>query len=546
MRNLEQLNYRTAIYCRLSREDGNEESQSIQAQKSILLEFVEKQGWQLVDIYVDDGYSGTNFDRPDFKRLLHDIEIGKIDLVITKDLSRLGRNYIETGFYTEDFFPTHNIRYIALNDNYDTGKEDGAEFAPFKNIINEWYAKDISKKIRFTLDNKAKNGEARGTARPIFGYNYNASAERIPDPITAPIVQTIFKKYVEFGSSVKVARYMTEHKYKIPAYYHAIHHNFDKKKVMAMSEEQLTTWSYDTIRQIIRNEAYIGTYKTALTKSLNYKLKKRIKNKDCFVFENRYEPLIDRETFEVANKIMARTRSGTIPLDENMFKGLVFCSDCGKLMRYTQVINRKTFDEHIGKYYCGNKYCGSCNMTQKKHILFIVKRELEEIKNIILSNEQEFIEFANSMNKKGRELELDNKKEIRKLNDKNAEIDIFIQNLFEQSVKGIIPTSTFEMMMTKYKKEKEMLDTQIKELTLQTNKELSEERQQASLDRLISLLKEMDLTSDISPHLIQKIIKRIDVRTTKINNSNRFRNYDVTITYSYCNDLIKEFVTNEE
>ena len=162
------LNLNTAIYCRLSREDGNEESQSIQSQKEILTEYVKKQGWNLVDYYIDDGYSGTDFNRPSFQRLLRDIELGKIGIVITKDLSRLGRNYIQAGYYTEEYFPLHNIRYIALNDAYDTFNEDANDFAPFKNIINEWYAKDISKKIRFTLDNKAKNGEPRNTVALVL------------------------------------------------------------------------------------------------------------------------------------------------------------------------------------------------------------------------------------------------------------------------------------------------------------------------------------------------------------------------------------------
>ena len=139
---MELQNYRTAIYCRLSKEDGNEESQSIQSQKEILTEYVEKQGWKIVDIYIDDGYSGTNFDRPDFKRLLKDIEIGRIDLVITKDLSRLGRNYIQTGFYTEEFFPEHNIRYIALNDGFDTYREEGSDFAPFKVVCKGYIEKN--------------------------------------------------------------------------------------------------------------------------------------------------------------------------------------------------------------------------------------------------------------------------------------------------------------------------------------------------------------------------------------------------------------------
>ena len=251
---------KVAIYCRLSRDDGSvDESQSIQSQKAILTEYAIKHNFEIVDVYVDDGYSGTDFNRPSFLRMLNDIELNRINIVITKDLSRLGRNYIQTGYYTEEYFPKHNVRYIAINDNFDTEKEESNDFAPFKNIINEWYAKDISKKIRFTLDNKAKNGEPRNTVFPIFGYTYNERYERVIDPETAKIVQLIFHKYDELGSSLKVARYLTQNKVKLPCYYNAIKYNYNKDKVLARTEEELTNWKPTAVRSILENIQYTGT-----------------------------------------------------------------------------------------------------------------------------------------------------------------------------------------------------------------------------------------------------------------------------------------------
>lgn len=543
---MENTCYRTAIYCRLSREDGNEESQSIQAQKSVLTEYVQKQGWQIVDIYADDGFSGTNFDRPDFMRLLEDIEQGKIDLVITKDLSRLGRNYILTGYYVEEFFPEHNVRYIALNDSYDTLNEDGNEFVPFKNIINEWYAKDISKKIRFTLNNNAKNGVCKKTNHPLFGYNYNSAYERIPDPDTAPIVQLIYKKFIETSSTIKVAEFLKENHIKIPLYYNAIKFDYNKKKVMSMTEEELTDWNRDSIRQIIKNDAYLGTYRTSLTKSVNYKIKKRTKNKDCYIFENRFEPLIDRETWEIANKIMGRTRSGTIPLEENVFKGLVFCKDCHQLMRFEQQIDRKTNDRHIGKYYCVNKLCNCRNTIRKNFLIEVVRNELIELKSLILDKEDEFIAFAENYNSKGRNLELDIEKEISKINRKNKEVDMFIQKLFEQNVKGIIPQSTYDMMMSKYTKEKEMYEEQLKELARKNNAQLKEQYKEKSYLNLIETLKSVDLENDLTPQIIQKLIKKIEVSGYSINNCRMKRRFDIVIYYSNCNEMIREFEANEE
>ena len=541
---MELQNYRTAIYCRLSKEDGNEESQSIQSQKEILTEYVEKQGWKIVDIYIDDGYSGTNFDRPDFKRLLKDIEIGRIDLVITKDLSRLGRNYIQTGFYTEEFFPEHNIRYIALNDGFDTFREEGSDFAPFKNIINEWYAKDISKKIRFTLDNKAKNGEPRNTVFPIFGYNYNEAYERIPDPDTSKIVQLIYRKYVECGSSTKVARFLKSNKIKTPRYYNAVKFGYNKDKVLKMSEDKLIDWTPSGVRDIIERKEYLGYYITAQSKSQNYKNKKRKANKDCYIFENRYAPLIDKETWEIANKLLKRTRSGTIPMEENVFKGLMFCGDCDGLLRFER--RKDTKQGYIYRYFCARKNCAHTNSIPVHNIQQIVKYELLELVKLILNKQDEFIKFSKQVDCKGRFIKTDTEKEINKLVKRNNELDNYIQMLFEKSATGIIPTSTFEMMMNKYKKEKDVVEQEIKELTRMQSKELTAQTNEEKALFFINQLKGINENNVLSTQIIQRVIKKIYVRSRSINGSNRNKDYEISILFANCDDLIKEFKTYEK
>ena len=541
---MELQNYRTAIYCRLSKEDGNEESQSIQSQKEILTEYVEKQGWNIVDIYIDDGYSGTNFDRPDFKRLLKDIEIGRIDLVITKDLSRLGRNYIQTGFYTEEFFPEHNIRYIALNDGFDTFREEGSDFAPFKNIINEWYAKDISKKIRFTLDNKAKNGEPRNTVFPIFGYNYNEAYERIPDPDTSKIVQLIYRKYVECGSSTKVARFLKSNKIKTPRYYNAVKFGYNKDKVLKMSEDKLIDWTPSGVRDIIERKEYLGYYITAQSKSQNYKNKKRKANKDCYIFENRYAPLIDKETWEIANKLLKRTRSGTIPMEENVFKGLMFCGDCDGLLRFER--RKDTKQGYIYRYFCARKNCAHTNSIPVHNIQQIVKYELLELVKLILNKQDEFIKFSKQVDCKGKFIKTDTEKEINKLVKRNNELDNYIQMLFEKSATGIIPTSTFEMMMNKYKKEKDVVEQEIKELTRMQSKELTAQTNEEKALFFINQLKGINENNVLSTQIIQRVIKKIYVRSRSINGSNRNKDYEISILFANCDDLIKEFKTYEK
>ncbi len=540
------LGFNTAIYCRLSRDDGNEESQSIQSQKEILTEYVEKQGWNIIDYYIDDGYSGTDFNRPSFQRLLKDIEVGRINIVITKDLSRLGRNYIQTGYYTEEYFPEHNIRYIALNDRFDTFNEDNNDFVPFKNIINEWYAKDISKKIRFTLDNKAKNGDPRNTVFPIFGYMYNESYERIPDPETAPIVKFIFEEYLRTGSSSKVAKLLIERKIKRPCYYNAIKYNYNKKKVMNMTDEELIAWTPDVIRDILMRNDYIGTYTTARSKSASYKHKKRSDNVDAYVFENRYEPLIDRDTFEKVQKILKRTRSGEIPMEENIYKGLVICGDCGQVMKYERKRDPRTKELNFYRYFCAKKNCQHVNGIQKRHLNSIVRKELLSLRNIIIDHREDFIEYVKTFDTKGRVVETDIAKEIKNYKKKNEELDRYIMQLFEQNAKGIIPQSTYELMMGKYTKEKNYVEEQLRELTRKENKQLVEGTHEEKAYRLIELLEQINDDNVLETDIIHSVINSISITARLMPNYQRKYEYDVVISFSVLNEIVKEFIKTYE
>ena len=199
-----------AIYCRLSREDGdNIESSSIASQKKYLTEYATKNGYKIFDTYIDDGYSGTDFDRPDFKRMISDVEKGFIDAVIVKDLSRLGRNYLKSGYYLEEYFPQKNVKFIAINDAYDSSVGDN-EFAPFKNIMNEWYAKDISKKITTTHRLHQEKGIIPTGKLPLYGYTYDKDRRRIPDIETAGVVKFIYEQYIQGKTIGSIAEELTK------------------------------------------------------------------------------------------------------------------------------------------------------------------------------------------------------------------------------------------------------------------------------------------------------------------------------------------------
>ena len=538
---------RVAIYCRLSRDDGSvDESQSIQSQKAILTEYAIKHNYEIVDVYVDDGYSGTDFNRPSFLRMLNDIESKRVNIVITKDLSRLGRNYIQTGYYTEEYFPNHNVRYIAINDNFDTEKEESNDFAPFKNIINEWYAKDISKKIRFTLDNKAKNGVPKNTVFPLFGYKYNEKYERILDPETAPIVQTIFKKYLEYGSSVKVARYLKENKIKVPSYYNAIKYNYKKGKVLSKSEDELINWLPSTIRDILENVEYTGTYITAKSKSKNFKVKKRnYDNKDKFIFEDKYEPIIDKETFQKVNNMISKSRSGTIPIEENIFKGLILCSSCNKPMRYER-IKSLVNDNDLSRYFCNHKGCPECNSIKKRYLKEIIKEELIALKNIILNKSYEFLKFVEDYDNKIIVIPNNlHKTEIENYKKRNYELDTYIQKLFEQNLAGKIPETTYDMMLKKYSKEKAFIENQINLLTKNDEIQRKSKENKPTAYRLIQLLETINDEEILKPEIIRSFIESISVKTTHAKKSKKYE-YKIVIRYLVLDEIIKEFLNNEQ
>ncbi len=534
--------YKVGIYCRLSREDGNEESQSISAQKEILTEYVSNQGWKIYDVYCDDGYSGTNYDRPAFKRLINDIEYGNINLVITKDLSRLGRNYIQTGYYTEEYFPENDVRFIALNDNFDTLKEDN-DFIPFKNIINEWYAKDISKKIRFTLDNKAKSGEPRNTVFPLFGYTYNEKYERVPCPETAPIVRFIFEEYLKTASTSKVAKALTDKRVKIPAYYNAVKYNYNKEKVLARSEEELCKWSTSTIKDILKRKEYLGIYITAQSKSKNFKLKKRYKNQDKYEFEGKYEAIITEEQFNMAQKLMKRSRSGDIPYEENIYKGILLCADCGKPLRFQRRTDRK--GSMYYRYYCENKNCDYFNNIQQRELNDIIKYELVRLKEAILNNKKLFIEMIKNKDNTVKFTSLENNIDVSSYIKRNNEIDNYIKKLFEAYTDGKVPESTYDMMMEKYTKEKRLLETQIRELTIEEKKNMVTRDYNNEAKMLVEALEKIDDEHLLTSQFLLEVIKSIQVKNLDDVKFSRAKK-KIIITYQYVNDEIKEYLENEK
>ena len=539
-----------AIYCRLSKDDGSEsESCSIQNQKETLTEYVTKQGWSIYDVYIDDGYTGTNFDRPSFKRMIDDIEHKRVNLVITKDLSRLGRNYIQTGMYTEDYFPSRDVRYIALNDHFDSTKDDSDnDIAPFKNIMNEWYPKDISKKVLFTLDNKAKNGECANTVFPIYGCKYNEDFERIPDEVTAPVVRMVFEEYVRTKSSQYVVDLLISKRIVCPKYYAYLTTNYDAERCEKFTEEQKYAWSRSTIKTMIRRIEYLGHYVKGRYKKRSFKDKRiRIKKyEDAYVFKNRFPAIVPEELFIKANEIMDSIREAKAPKGNNIYKNVVVCDECLHSMTLQVRPDRNDNDRLI----CYNKKCHHHSAVSKEIMDKIVVKELTKLKESILSREEEFLEYTKLYNEK-----LNNKKEpskpkhdletIKKLENRYRQLSLFIKNLFENKISGDIPIELYDSMMKEYTSEQKTI---VEQLNIFKANQVKEEKKDYYIEaqHLVKQLKLLDEDSMLTFEVIHAFFKQIRVYVDRTGNPNiKDKPKKFYITYNYLDEIVKDFINYE-
>ncbi|MGN0462934.1 MAG: recombinase family protein, partial [Ruminococcus sp.] len=328
---------KTALYCRLSKDDERQgESLSIETQKSMLVRYAQENGLIPYEIYVDDGYSGLNFDRPDFQRMIDDVATGKIGVVVVKDLSRFGRDHIVVGQYQELYFPSKKVRFIALNDGIDTLNSHSTDYAALKNVINEFYSRDTSRKIKAAFRSRAKDGKYHSKTAP-FGYLKDPDDHNhlIPDPETAPVVVKIYDLVLKGWGNHRIRDYLRETKVPVPSWYMHIR-GIEDKSHMFPDEESKYIWRPDTLRLLIRNRVYCGDCVLCKSDTV-FKTKKHFKTDeaDWITVENTHEPIVSRETWERANELIAvkrREYKETLKDDLNIFSGLLKCADCGKAL----------------------------------------------------------------------------------------------------------------------------------------------------------------------------------------------------------------------
>ena len=420
------IEYKVGIYIRLSREDEEkekyQESESIQNQRTLLKRYLIENKFNFIDEYVDDGISGTNFDRPAFNRMIKDIENGKINMVVTKDLSRLGRDYIMSGYYTEKYFPEHNVRYIAILDNIDTAFDSSNnDIAPFKSILNEMYAKDISKKINSVLQTKRDLGQYLGQAP----YGYKKDPENkyhlIVDEEAAKIVKLIFKKYIEGLGTMQIADLLSRNKIPIPSDYN--------KKKRGVKSLVYGLWQQSTVRFILSNEMYTGTIVQGKRKKLNYKSKKfiEIPEEDWIKIPNMHEAIISYEDYERAKKILETTKGSRIVLKDYLFKGLLKCHECkgyigirspdkygniyGRCQRYARfgkfdVCSPHNFNYKIFEQQIIQNLKDLCKEYKNKKRLEEIAKKSKNEEILRLNLEKQIINFQNEIQKETKKLEI--------------------------------------------------------------------------------------------------------------------------------------------
>lgn len=497
----------TALYCRLSRDDElSGDSNSIVHQKEILSAYAEKRGFENTRFYVDDGYSGTNFNRPDFLRMMDDVNNGLVGTIIVKDMSRFGRDYIMVGYYTEIMLPQMDIRFIAVNDNVDSENQADNDFTPFRNIINEWYAKDTSKKIRSVLKAKGNSGKHLSVIPP-FGYKKdpNDKEKWIIDEEAAQIVKKIFRMYLDGNTMGGIARKLTEEGIETPKLYAE---NRGIKHYKAATYPEI--WSRISVEYILSNYEYTGSTVNFKTKRKSFKNKKQViqDKEDWAVFEGTQEAIIDKETFETVQKMRGTKRAYTKFNEVNIFSGLLYCADCGGRM----TIRRRKEDRRKDAFICSTYRKKKKNLCTEHAIKVsaleqIVLQDIRKVCAYVKRYEREFVEeFRKCSVKESARLQLMGKSELKKAENRLSEIERIIVKLYEEKVCGRMPEERFELLAKNYEIEQAELKQKVVELKAVLS---AKEESDSGLAKFVLLVRSYTEVKELTPEILNSFIDKI-------------------------------------
>lgn len=513
------INYKVAIYMRLSKDDGDkEESESITNQRKILRTYAKENGYVIYDEYIDDGYSGTNFNRPGFKRLIKDIEAKRVNMVITKNLARLGRDYIETGRYIETFFPENQIRYIAVLDDVDTFLDRNCDTVAFKNIMNDYYAKETSKNIKKTKNRKKREGFYYVSYAP-FGYEKIDKSGRLKiNNNQAEIVKRIYKEFLNGKGTYQIAKMLTQEQITTPGI------QMNMTRVVNNITKTTNMWTHTGIKRILTNPIYIGTIVQNKSKKISYKSKKRIKlpEQEYTIIKNHHEAIINIEIWNSVQKKLENNKGEKIKEEDPLLKSLLYCSHCHN--RLSLIVKKEKYKDKITirKYIvCGTAQRMVSNKTCYKQYINYNKLEpliLDKIANI-------FEKYLNSN-------EFNNKEALKKLIDSQENKSKFIQNyeniqkelecinkkistLYSDKLNGLIEAQDYAIFSEGLLKERHRLE----EIKLQTEKEINEFDSKSNdniiEDKMKKILNDIVKNKNFTKDILQQIVNKIEIDRDK-------------------------------
>ena len=523
----------TALYCRLSQDDKQEgDSNSIINQKKILKKYALDRGYTNIQFYIDDGVSGTTFNRAGFQSMIADVETGKVKRVIVKDMSRLGRDYLQVGMYTEIFFPEHDVHFIAVNDGVDSNQEDN-EFTPFRNIINEWYAKDTSKKIRAVKRSKGMAGEHIGSPPPYGSMkNPENKKEWIIDEEAAEVVREIFRLCVGGYGPTRIAHILTERKILCPTYY-ALEKGGKPRTVLPADKY---TWNGPVVAKILDRMDYLGHTVNFKTHVKSYKVHKTIYNSpdQWKVFEGTHEAIIDKETFEIVQKIRAGKRRPTRMGEMPMFSGLLYCADCGRKLSFHRKADEPAEKHH---YLCENYRSNTANCTMHYIRNVVVERiVLENLKEVIqyVSNyEDEFVRMVmdSDMRQRNREL-AQKKKRLVEIQKRIGELDTIFQRIYEDNIIGKLSDERFMKMSKGYEDEQHTLQTEANEIQSELQQE---EKKSVDVKRFLAIVKKYTDLTELTPEILREFIDKIIVHAPDKSSGRRLQ--EIEIIYNHIGEF---------
>ena len=522
----------TALYPRLSHEDELQgESNSISNQKRILETYAKQNGFSNLRWYTDDGYSGANFQRPGFQAMLADIEAGKVGTVIVKDMSRLGRNYLQVGMYTEMIFPQKGVRFIAINDGVDSAQGEN-DFAPLRNIFNEWLVRDTSKKIKAVKRSKGMSGKPI-TSKPVYGYLMDEDENFIIDEEAAPVVRQIYSLCLAGNGPTKIARMLTEQQIPTPGTLEyrrtgstrRYHPGYECK------------WATNTVVHLLENREYTGCLVNFKTEKPSYKLKHSIENppEKQAVFENHHEPIIDRETWERVQELRKQRKRPNRYDEVGLFSGILFCADCGSVMyqqRY-QTDKRKQ-DCYICRSYKKRTADCTAHFIRTDLLTAGVLSNLRKVTSYAAKHEARFMKLLIEQNEDGdRRRNAAKKKELEAAEKRIAELSAIFKRLYEDSVTGRISDERFTELSADYEAEQK----ELKERAARLREELSKAQEAtANAEKFMNVVRRHTTIEELTPTLLREFVEKIVVHESVALDGKRrgkLRRQEIEIYYSF-------------